>query len=329
MPGNVWILAEQWRGQLSDITYEALALGRELADGLGVALEAVLLGHHVRELTASLGAADTVLYADHPLLAEATPGTWAEALSQLAMERRPRALLVPLSNVSLGVGTLLAAQLGAPAVNFCEDLSVADGEIHARCVLYGGKIECTAAPAGTPAIIGLWPGCRPHEKGRSSRSPAVEDVSVTLPEHVPVRLKRYIAPEAGDVDITREEALVAVGRGIQSRENLAVAEDLAKVLGGAVCGSRPVIDQGWLPPSRQVGKSGHTVKPRLYVALGVSGAPEHTEGMKGAGLIVAINTDPRAPIFQVAHYGIVADALEVAPVLAETLRARKGSASHA
>ena len=144
-----------------------------------------------------------------------------------------------------------------------------------------------------------------------------------------MRLKRYIDPEAGDVDLTKQDVLVAVGRGIQSRDNIALAEDLAKALGGAVAGSRPVIDQGWLPLSRQVGKSGLAVKPKLYVALGISGAPEHIEGMKDSGLIVAVNSDARAPIFNVAHYGIVGDVLETLPALTAAVEARKTASHHA
>ena len=130
-----------------------------------------------------------------------------------------------------------------------------------------------------------------------------------------VRFEKWILPEGGDLDITQQEILVAVGRGIQQKENLEVAEELAQALGGAVCASRPVIDQGWLPATRQVGKSGMTVKPRCFLALGISGAPEHVEGMKDSDLIVAVNTDPKAPIFDVAHYGIVADVLDLAPAL--------------
>jgi electron transfer flavoprotein alpha subunit len=138
-----------------------------------------------------------------------------------------------------------------------------------------------------------------------------------------VQFRRLIEPEAGDVDIKRQPVLVAVGRGIQSKENLEMAEALAAELGGAVCGSRPVIDQGWLPATRQVGKSGETVKPRLYLALGISGAPEHVEGMKNSDLIIAVNTDPQAPIFDVAHYGVVGDALELLPVLSKALAGKK------
>jgi electron transfer flavoprotein alpha subunit len=136
-------------------------------------------------------------------------------------------------------------------------------------------------------------------------------------------LKRYLEPEMGAVDITQQEVLVAVGRGIQSKDNLELAEELAATLGGAVCGSRPVIDQGWLPLARQVGKSGMQVRPRLYLALGISGAPEHLEGMRGSDLIVAVNTDPAAPIFNEAHYGVVADALDLVPVLTDRIKAAK------
>jgi electron transfer flavoprotein alpha subunit len=127
------------------------------------------------------------------------------------------------------------------------------------------------------------------------------------------------------VDITRIPVLISIGRGIQNRDNLPQAEELAELLGGTVCGSRPVIDQGWLPRTRQVGKSGMTVKPKFYLALGISGAPEHVEGMRGSEMIVAINTDPRAPIFGVAHYGAVADLFEVLPALTEEVKKRQGS----
>jgi electron transfer flavoprotein alpha subunit len=151
----------------------------------------------------------------------------------------------------------------------------------------------------------------------------VTAIALDLAAAPAVRFRSYAEPEAGDVDITREQILVAVGRGIQQEENVALAEELAAALGGAVCGSRPVIDQGWLPVSRQVGASGMTVRPAFYLALGISGTPEHLVGVKDARLIIAINTDARAPIYGAAHYGAVADALEVLPALVETVRRRK------
>jgi electron transfer flavoprotein alpha subunit len=328
MTGNVWVVAEQWRGHISEITYETLALGREVADGLGVPLTAVLAGCGIKDLAQTLGCADSVLYVDHPLLAEPIPELCAEALAQLMQARKPCALLVPLTNVSLGIGALVSIRLGNTAVNSCQDIKIVDGRLQAICVMYGGKIEAVVAPRGELAILGVGPGARPADKGRSERSPSIEEATVTL-EDSRVRLKRYIDPEAGDVDLTKLDVLVAVGRGIQSRDNIALAEELAKALGGAVAGSRPVIDQGWLPLSRQVGKSGLAVKPKLYVALGISGAPEHIEGMKDAKLIVAVNSDARAPIFNVAHYGIVGDVLETLPALTAAIEARKTASHHA
>lgn len=324
MAGNIWVLAEHWRGQLSEITYEVLALGRELADTLNVRLEATLLGCQNRDLAGSLGKADTVLYVDHPTLAEPMSEIYSEALCQLLAERKPQSLLIPLTNIALSVGTLVSARMQAPGINFCKDVRVADGKLHAQCVLYGGKMEATVVPHREPAILGIWPGARPAEQGRATTIPPVEEIAVSLPEIPRVRFKNYIEPEAGDVDISQQVVLVAVGRGLQSQDNLALAEELAQALGGAVCGSRPVIDQGWLPLSRQVGKSGASVKAKLYVAAGISGAPEHVEGIRNAGLVVAINTDPQAPIFNVAHYGVVGDALDVLPALTEAVLSRKG-----
>ena len=190
----------------------------------------------------------------------------------------------------------------------------ADGDaLRVTASFCGGKMLAeveVAAVAGDPhGAAGQFPSRRRSGQGRS-RSGA------SPPRRWPagaVRFEQWILPEAGDVDITQQEILVAVGRGIQQKDNLEVAEELAQALGGAVCASRPVIDQGWLPATRQVGKSGMTVKPRCFIALGISGAPEHVEGMKDSDLIVAVNTDPKAPIFDVAHYGVVADLLDLVP----------------
>lgn len=323
MAGNIWVVAEAWRGQVSEITFELLALGREVAGQAGAPLEAVLLGSNARELAQKLGAADAVLYADNAALADPVPENFATALAQLIKEKQPAAVLVPLTNLSVDVGVVLAAQLGVPFLNYCKDLKAEGGNLTATCVLYGGKMEATVTASAKPAIIGILPGARPVEQGRSDKAATVTDVAVTLAAPK-VHFKRYLESEAGDVDITQKDFLVAVGRGIQTKDNIELAEELAATMNGAVCGSRPVIDQGWLGLSRQVGKSGMNVKPKLYVTLGISGAPEHVEGMKSAQCIIAVNTDAAAPIFNVAHYGIVGDALEVAPALTEKIKAKKG-----
>jgi electron transfer flavoprotein alpha subunit len=323
MPKIIWVVAETWKGRITDTTFEALALGRELASPPGAMLEAILIGHGVAPLAAQLGLADKVRLVDHPALAEPEPTLWAEALTQLPRDPALEAVLLPLTNITLGAGAMLSARWSAPAINFCKDLAVSEGRVLATCLLYGGKIEAVVSPAASPAIFGIWPGARPAAAGHSDRTAPIEECAFTPPAYAPPALQRYLEAEAGDVDITRQDALVAVGRGIQSRDNIEVAEELANVLGGAVCGSRPVIDQGWLPLSRQVGKSGHSVKPKIYIALGISGAPEHLEGMKDSEVIVAVNTDARAPIFGAAHYGYVGDALDFAPALAKALETWK------
>jgi electron transfer flavoprotein alpha subunit len=324
MAGNIWILAEHWRGRLSDPTFELLVLGRELATGLGKPLEAVLLGHQAKGLAAGLGAADAVLSVDDATLAEPNPEACCRALEKLLAERLPRVLLVPWSNVSADVLGLVAARSKVPLANFCRDVRVSDAGLEARCVLYGGKMEATVAVPGPVAVLGVLPGSRVASGAKVDRAPSVEELAAALPADLPVRFEAYIEPAAGDVDITQQAALVAVGRGIQTQDNIELAEELAGALGGAVGASRPVIDQGWLPLTRQVGKSGATVKPKVYVAAGISGAPEHVEGMMNADLIIAINTDPQAPIFGVAHYGIVGDALDLLPALTAAVKAKKG-----
>ena len=287
------------------------------------------MGYKVKPLAATLGKADSVLCLDHAALETPVPETYARALEPLIRAKAPQAVLIPLTNVSLGVATLLAEMLDVSCVNFCREVSVVDGRLQARSVLYGGKMEALLRLTQVPAILGILPGVWRPDDGRSADIPRLEDVTADVQASSRIRWKRYLEPEIGDVDIRKQEVLVSVGRGIQSRDNIALAEALAGALGGVVCGSRPVIDQGWLPLSRQVGKSGVVVKAKLYLAVGISGAPEHVEGMKNSDLIIAINTDAQAPIFQVAHYGVAADAMDVLPALSEAVRSRKEVKSHA
>jgi electron transfer flavoprotein alpha subunit len=178
---------------------------------------------------------------------------------------------------------------------------------------------------GPTALLMVVPGSFKPEQGQSAQPPKV--TAVTTPAKVDSRmvLKQYVEPEAGDVDISKEPLLVAIGRGIQNQDNIELAEELANVVGGVVCGSRPVVDQGWLQASRLVGKSGKAVKPKIYLAIGISGAPEHAEAITGSNMIIAINMDPVAPIFNIAKYGTTADLFDLVPVLTEQVRQAKGS----
>ena len=323
MANAILILAEQLRGSLSDITFEMLGEGRKLATALDTPLYAALLGSEAAPLVAKLGAADKVFVVDNATLNMAPANTIAAALKAVMDQAQAGVVLIGGTNVSMGVGAMLSARARLPFVNYCRAIRVDGDAVVLTSQLFGGKILSDVKLADGKGIVSVYPGAFQADAGKSDKSPVVEKVEVPV-EPPKVTFKRYIEPVTGDVDITKQNVLIAVGRGIQDKGNVELAEELAATLGGAVCASRPVIDQGWLPLSRQVGKSGMTVKPRLYLALGISGAPEHWEGMQGSQCIVAVNTDPKAPIFDGAHYGIVGDALEFIPLLTDKVKARKG-----
>jgi electron transfer flavoprotein alpha subunit len=323
MESNVLILAEQQDGDLADITYELLAAGRELADHLGSTLEVLLLGDAVGHLSASLDTADLVLLGESHHLAQFTPTAYQSAIKHVLQTRLPRIFLLGSTAQGLDIASPLAASLRLPLVAYCRKLWVEDGLIVAQSQLYGGKLLAESVLPGQ-GIVALTPGSYPRVTSLRSVVPKIERIDVSTQGPLASELVRIVEPERSDVDISRQELLVAVGRGIGDRDNLSVAEELASALGAALCGSRPLVDNGWLPKSRQVGKSGLTVKPKLYLAAGISGAPEHIEGMKDAELIIAINTDPKAPIFDVAHYGIVGDLLNLLPAITDAVKAAKG-----
>ncbi|GBD30927.1 Caffeyl-CoA reductase-Etf complex subunit CarE [bacterium HR32] len=320
--GEVLVVAERFRGDWTEVTFELLAAGRQLAQGLGGTLSVAALGHGTTDQVRALGAADRVLYADAPELEAFVPEVHLRVLEAVVRSRQPRAVLVANTSTGMDLAAPLAARLGVPCVAYCRRVWAEDGQVLAQSQVYGGKLVAEVVLEG-PGVLAVVAGSYPAEAGRVSGSPAVEEIPLPPLEGTRTRFVRFVEPEAADVDITREEILVAVGRGIGDRENLGLAEELAAALGGAVCASRPLVDNGWLPKNRQVGKSGLTVKPKLYLAAGISGAPEHLEGMRNAELIVAINTDPKAPIFDVAHYGVVGDVLEILSALTEEVRRRK------
>jgi electron transfer flavoprotein alpha subunit len=245
----------------------------------------------------------------------------------LISEVKPWLTLIGSTSMGLDLAAPLSATLGRPLVASCKDLRFEDGKLIATSQLYGGKMLLDVEVEKEQVIVSILPGAFRAERGMVEKTPLVENVTLTTPlENLRTQFERLIEPEASDVDITQAPILVSVGRGIQNQDNLPLAEELADALGGAVSASRPVVDQGWLPMTCQVGRSGMIVKPRAYLALGISGAPEHVEGMRDSELIIAVNTDPDAPIFNVANYGVVADALELIPALTEEIKRRKAAA---
>jgi electron transfer flavoprotein alpha subunit len=270
---------------------------------------------------AALGAADRIVVIDDPLLGAYAPESVVAAVQEVVAAEQPGAVLIGATSIGWDLAPILAARLNLPLVTGCKAIQAEGEKLRVTASFCGGKMAAQVLVPRAPAIVMVLPGSF-HANGAAGKA-VVEQRKLAKPlAGGAVRFDKWILPEGGDVDITQQEILVAVGRGIQQKENLEVAEELAQALGGALCASRPVIDQGWLPATRQVGKSGMTVKPRCFLALGISGAPEHVEGMKDSDLIVAVNTDPKAPIFDVAHYGVVADVLDLAPALTKALKAK-------
>lgn len=320
---DILVLAEVQRGKLADVTFELLSAARGLAAASGGEVVASVLSENGSAFVPALNAADRIVLVDHPVLANYAPEPFLTALAEIVTARSPRAVLIGATSIGWDVAPLLAARLDAPLALGCKGIAAEDSALKVTASFCGGKMLAELRIDRAPAVLTVLPGAFRAAETAGKAEVELWKLSAGV-EPAAIRFEEFLLPEAGDVDITQQDILVAVGRGIQQKENVELAEQLAQALGGAVCASRPVVDQGWLPATRQVGKSGMTVKPKLYLALGISGAPEHQEGMKNSGLIVAINTDPRAPIFEIAHYGAQVDALELLPALVEAVAARKG-----
>ncbi len=323
MSADIYVAIEHLQGQVTEISYVMLAAARVLAEGTGGNVVAVLLGREAQGLSSDLGA-DLVLYVDHPALAEFTPDAYRLVLSGVIEEHGPRAVLFGDTSIGAEVAGGLSARLGLPLVSYCYDVHAGGGALKFVSRVCGGKIMVEGDLPGPTALVTMIPGRFKPEEGQSDQAPEVKPIAAPVLEGLRVALEQYVEPEVGDVDISRESILISVGRGIQNEDNIEVAAELAEALGGVVSASRPVVDQGWLPTSRMVGKSGQRVQPKVYLALGISGAPEHVEAITGAETIIAINTDPAAPIFDLAQYGAEVDLFDLAPMLAERIRQAKG-----
>jgi electron transfer flavoprotein alpha subunit len=320
MSQDIYIVVEHLRGQVADISYVMLAAARELSKGTGGNVVAVLLGHEAQSLAGNL-AADKVLYIDDPALADFSSDAYQKVLSVLISKEQPRVTLFGSTSIGTDIASVLSIRLGFPLVSSCRSFST-DGKFVSQ--ICGGKIMAEGELPSPTALVTMVPGGYKPEQGQSAQAPAVTQVESPVLDALRVSLAKYIEPEAGDIDIAKEPILIAVGRGIQNQDNLELANSLAEALGGVVCGSRPVIDQGWLATSRLVGKSGKHVKPKIYLAMGISGAPEHTEAITDSDTIIAINTDPKAPIFNIAKYGTESDIFDLVEVLTNKVKEAKG-----
>jgi electron transfer flavoprotein alpha subunit len=320
MSQDIFVTIEHLRGKVSDISYVMLAAARQLSKVTGGQVVAVVLGHNAQSLITGLNA-DKALYADHELLAEFNPVAYQKILLGLVNESKPRAILFGHTTMGTDIAGGLSTQLDIPLVSAVRTIE-ADGKLVSQ--ICGGKIMAECELPDPAVILTMVPGGYKTEEGQAAQSPSITPLPVQLGDDLRVKFVKYIEPETGDVDISKEPLLISVGRGIQTQDNISLAEELAGEIGGVVCASRPVVDQGWLPASRLVGKSGSTVKPKIYLAIGISGAPEHVEAITGSDVIIAINTDPNAPIFNIAKYGTTADLFDLVPALTEQIRSSKG-----
>ena len=319
--GEIFVLAEHRQGELRDITFEMLGKGQELAAALDAPLAAVLLGHNVEDFATKLAKhANQVLVIADEQLEHFNSAAYQQVLAQLITERKPSLVLIGHSACGMDLAPSLATQLDLPLVTDCVGLEFEDGQLFAVCEMYGGKVSARIAfRQADTYMTTVRQAAFPFEEGEPLGGEVIAVDSPLTEEIKYRRFLEYVEAAVGDVDITQADVVVAVGRGIKEGDNLALVEKLAEALGGVLAGSRPVVDAGWLPPDRQVGQSGKTVKPKLYLAVGISGASQHVVGMKASSTIVAINKDSDAPIFKVAHYGIVDDLFKVVPALTAQL----------
>ncbi len=318
---DVVIICEAGEGQTESANMRLIASGAALSSFWGSELICLLAGGE-----ADTKAAELCAYVDHVYVARFEGGTcnssaFLDAARQLVAEVAPRAVLFGHTFLGMDLAPRIAAHLGVAPISNCASLVVEADRLFATRPMYHGRIHAKVEIGCNPVVATLQSGnATPLRK----QTPGVISEFAVAPDSSrKVRHLKSIAPERTGLDISKAEILVAGGRGIGERDNFVLVENLAAALGGAPACSRPLVDMGWFGPSYQVGMSGNSVKPRLYVACGISGAIEHLHGMKESETIVAINKDPDAPIFKVAHFGIVGDVNEVLPELTDSAKRLK------
>ena len=335
--GEVWVFAEQTGGRVATVTYELLGEGRKLADALGVRLAAVLLGSETKSMAQALGerGADRVYIADRPELAVFQDERYAAVIADAVRREKPQILLCGATAIGRSVSSRIAVGLGTGLTADCTALAIDPETRHLLQTrpAFGGNILATIeTPDHRPQMATVRPKVMREAAavpGRAFETVSLLDgVEAGIVEAVLRARTERLGFEAstgdGSVNLAGADIIVAGGRGMQKAENFALLQELAEVLGGAVGASRAAVDAGWIPYAHQVGQTGRTVCPKIYFACGISGQIQHLAGMSSSDIVVAINRDPAAPIFQHAAYGLVGDALEIVPALTKAFRRRLG-----
>lgn len=324
---EIFVIVEHRLNEMRDITYEILWKAGELAQEHSHNVTAILLGHEVNSLAENISdRADKILIFDDGRLKNFNAGIYKEIIAGLIEDSNPILTLIGNTSWGMELAPCLAIRTGFPLVTDCIDITFKDGKLIAQRQMYSGKIFSNVSFAESSGYILTVRSGVFSKDSIDGRKAEIVQKDFPLTE-VPIKKEfiEFVETAAGDVDISQAEILVSVGRGIGEEENISLVKELAEVLNGVVSCSRPIVDKNWLPKYLQVGTSGKSVSPKVYIAIGISGAFQHLAGLSGAGTIIAINKDPKAPIFRTADFGIVDDLFKIVPVLKErVLETKKG-----
>lgn len=324
MAQGVMIIAEQREGDIRKISYELVSEGRRIADSLGQELTAILLGSGIKDKAGILGnyGADKVLIADDSRLENYNTDTYVAVISEIIRANDPAILLLGASAQGKDLSARLSARLGVGMAQDCTEFSVDGGKLVATRPIYAGKVYAKVSYSDNyPHMATARPNVMAVSAPDESRSAEITDAAFTLDDSViKTKTSEVLKDESGKVDLTEADKIVSGGRGIKGPEGYGILEELAAVIGATVGASRSAVDAGWREHADQVGQTGKVVSPNLYVACGISGAIQHLAGMATSKVVVAINKDPDAPIFQKADYGVVDDLFKVVPALTEEIK---------
>lgn len=326
MSSGILVFIEHRDGVVSKTSFEAIAAAQNLGAKLQQQVSAVVLGSDPEAMAQQVAAYDllNVVAASNPKLANYTTDGYTDAMEKVVRQLDPQLVVMSHTYLVRDFGPKLAARFGKSLISDCIRAEVADNSITFTRRIFLGKLDADVVSDGAAPVFATFQSgaYRPDHAAKGSGATVnkqeVEVGEIRMSPEAPFQEVKQA------VDLSKAEIIVAIGRGIKSKENIALAEKLAEVLGGDIAASRPICDAEWLPIDRQIGSSGQTVAPKLYIALGISGAIQHLVGMKNSGTIVAINKDPEAPIFDIADYGVVGDLFEAVPVLTEEIKKIRG-----
>jgi len=328
MPNKIWVFIEQFKGAIAQASLEAVGAARKLNSEMGGSgVTALLFGQGVQSLAQDVIAhgADEVLLADDATLDDFRAEAYGALLVKLAQQHKPEVILAGATTRGRDLLGLVAVDLNSGSIADAIGLKVVNGAIHATRPVYAGKLlSDVTCDEHHPQLVSLRPRAFPKPEPDASRNGAITPVSAALAEEaIPTKIVDY-AVEQGQVSLADAKIIVSGGRGVGGPEGFAPVRDLAQTLGGALGASRAAVDAGWIPYAHQVGQTGKTVSPDLYIACGISGAIQHQAGMRSAKVIVAINKDAEAPIFKLARYGVVGDLFKIVPALSAEFKKRLG-----